>query len=89
MGRYSRSISFPIFVFFPIAQIPIDPMINNSHIEKSTLCAKHPYECQAHLKYEKFKWEIHYIIQIFHATYRKFLVAIDHPSQAPTNATRL
>ena len=41
----------------------------------------------------KFKWEIHYIIQIFHATYRKFLVAIDHldyhPSQTQTNATRV
>ena len=37
--------------------------------------------------------EIHYIIQIFQATYRKFLVAIDHldyhPSQAPINATRI
>ena len=45
------------------------------------------------MKFEIFKWEIHYILQIFHATYRKFLVAIDHldyhPSQATTNATRL
>ena len=44
------------------------------------------------MKFEKFKWEIHYILQIFQATYRKFLVAIDHldyhPSQAPTNTTR-
>ena len=84
------------YLFLPIAQVPIDPTINNSHIErflKSTLCAKRPYKCQAKLKFEKFKWEIHYIMQIFHATYRKFLVAIDHldyhPSQAPTNATRI
>ena len=84
------------YLFLPIAQVPIDLTINNSHIErflKSPLCAKHPYECQARLKFEKFKWEIHYILQIFHATYRKFLVAIDHldyhPSQAPTNATRI
>ena len=84
------------YLFVPIAQVPIDPTVNNSHIErflKSPLCAKHPYECQAQLKFEKFKWEIHYIIQIFHATYRKFLVAIDHleyhPSQVSTNATRL
>ena len=83
-------------MFLPIAQVPIDPTVNNSYIErflKSTLCAKCPYECQAKLKFKKFKWEIHYIIQIFHATYRKFLVAIDHldyhPSQAPTNATRI
>ena len=83
-------------MFLPIAQVPIDPTINNSHVKKflkSNLCAKHPYKCQACLKFEKFKWEIHYILQIFHATYRKFLVAIDHldyhPSQTPTNATRL
>ena len=65
-------------MFLPIAQVPKDLTVNNSHIErflKSTLCAKHPYDCQAKLKFEKFKWEIHYIIQIFHATYRKFLVA--------------
>ena len=81
--------------FIPIAQIPIDPTINDSHIAtflKSHLCAQCPYKCQAKLKFEKFKWEIHYIIQIFHAMYRKFLVAIDHldfhPSQVLNNATR-
>ena len=84
------------YLYLPIAQVPIDLTINNSHIErflKSPLCANHPYDCQAKMKFEKFKWEIHYILQIFHATYRKFLVAIDHldyhPSQAPTNATRI
>ena len=44
------------------------------------------------LKFEKFKWEIHYIMKIFHATYRKFLTAIDHidyhPSQIQNNITR-
>ena len=44
------------------------------------------------MKFEKFKWEIHYIIKIFHATYREFLIAIDHldhhPSQILNNATR-
>ena len=44
------------------------------------------------LKSEKFKWEIQYIIQVFHAIYRKFLVAIDHldyhPSQTLTNMSR-
>ena len=84
------------YLFIPIQHIPIDPTINNSHIatfKNSHLCVQCPYECQAKLKFEKFKWEIHYIIQIFHAIYRKFLVAIDHldyhPSQTPTNATRL
>ena len=43
-------------------------------------------------KFEKFKWEIHYIIKIFHATYKKFLTAIDHidyhPSQIQGNIKR-
>ena len=57
------------------------------------MCVQHPYECQAKLKFNKFKWEIQYIIQVFHAVYRKFLVAIDHldyhPSQTLTNMSRL
>ena len=59
----------------------------NSHA-----CVLHPYSCQAKNQFEKFKWEIHYIIKIFHATYKKFLTAIDHidyhPSQIQNNITR-
>ena len=59
----------------------------NSHA-----CAQYPYSCQAKMQFEKFKWEIHYIIKIFHATYKKFLTAIDHidyhPSQIQNNITR-
>ena len=44
------------------------------------------------MKYEKFKWEIRYILDIFNATYKKFLVTIDHidfhPSQKLINMTR-
>ena len=44
------------------------------------------------MKFEKFKWEIHYIIKVFCPTYRKFLAAIDHidyhPSQMQSNMTR-
>ena len=44
------------------------------------------------MKFEKFKWEIHFIRKIFHATYKKFLTAIDHidyhPSQVQSNTTR-
>ena len=75
--------------------MPIDLTINDSHIDnflKSHMCAHHPYECQAKLKFKKFKWEIHYIMKVFHATYRKFLTAIDHidyhPSQTQNNVTR-
>ena len=94
MDRYPGSYHFQ-YLFFAYCKVPIDPTINNSHIDtflKSRLCAQCPYECQARKKFEKFKWEIHDIIQIFHATYRKFLVAIDHldyhPSQVLTNAKR-
>ena len=83
------------YLFVPIAHMHIDPTTNDSHIErflKSCMCVQCPYECQAKLKFEKFKWEIHYIMKIFHATYRKFLTAIDHidyhPSQIQSNITR-
>ena len=79
-------------LYVPIAQMPIVPIINDSHIDnflKSHICTHHPYECQAKLKFKKFKWEIHYIIKVFHATYQKFLTAIDHieyhPSQIRNN----
>ena len=85
------------YLISPLIQhIHIDPSTNNSHIamfKESHLCIQHPYECQARLKFEKFKWEIQYIRCIFHAIYRKFLVAIDHldyhPSQTPTNTSRV
>ena len=83
------------YLFVPIAHMQIDPTVNDSHIErfmKSHMCVQCPYECQAKLKFEKFKWEIHYIMKIFHVTYRKFLTAIDHidyhPSQIQSNITR-
>ena len=57
------------------------------------MCVKWPYACQAKIKVEKFKWEIHYIMKIFHSIYRKFLTAIDHieyhPSQIQSNITRM
>ena len=83
------------YLFIPITHIKIDPTINNLHIEnflQSLAGNQHPYSCQAKMKFEKFKWEIHYIIKVFHGTYQKFLTAIDHidyhPSQMQNNATR-
>ena len=83
------------YLFVPIAHMQIDPTVNDSHIErflKSRMCIQCPYECQAKLRFEKFKWEIHYIMKIFHATYRKFLTTIDHidyhPSQLQSSITR-
>ena len=78
-----------------MAHIKIDPTSNNPHIKdflNSCACNQCPYACQAKVKFEKFKWEIHYIIKVFHATHKKFLTAIDHidyhPSQAQYNVTR-
>ena len=77
------------------AHVIIDLTINNSHIEKflkSHACNQCPYACQAKMKFEKFKWEIHYIIKVFCAVYRKFLTTIDHidyhPTQMQSNVTR-
>ena len=75
------------YLFMPIDHITIDPTINNSHIEKflkSCTCNQCPCACQAKMKFEKFKWEIHYIMKIFHATYKKFLTAIDHIDYHPS-----
>ena len=50
--------------------------MNDSHIEKfleSCACNQCPFSCQANMKFERFKWEIHYIIKIFRAIYKKFL----------------
>ena len=44
------------------------------------------------MKFEQFRWEIQYIMKVFHVTYKKFLTAIDHidyhPSQIQNNTTR-
>ena len=44
------------------------------------------------MKFEKFKWEIYYIIKVFHVTYKKVLTTIDHidyhPTQMQSNVTR-
>ena len=79
----------------PVAHININPTVKDSHIEKfinSRMCVQHPYACQAKMKFEKIKWEIHYIMKIFHLIYKKFLTAIDHieyhPSQIQSNITR-
>ena len=44
------------------------------------------------MKFEQFRWEIHYIKKIFHSIYKKFLTAIDHidyhPSQIQNNISR-
>ena len=59
---------------------------------KSPTCYQHPYACQAKMKFERFKWERHYMMKVFRVTHRKFLTAIDHidyhPSKIQNNTTR-
>ena len=43
------------YLYLPIAQMPIDSTINDTHIKtflKSCICAHRPYECQAKLKFK-------------------------------------
>ena len=82
-------------LFLPFAHVLIDPTLNDSHIEKfltSSACHHCPYACQVKMKFEQFRWEIHYVMKVFHITYKKFLTAIDHidyhPSQIQNNKTR-
>ena len=82
-------------LFIPFACVLIDPTTNDSHIEnflKSPACHHCPYACQVKMKFEQFRWEIHYVIKVFHAMYKKFLTALDHidyhPSQVQNNVTR-
>ena len=82
-------------LFLSFGHVVIDPTINDSHIEhflKSPTCNQCPYACQAKMKFECFKWEIHYMMEVFHVTYKKFLTAIDHidyhPSRIQNNTTR-
>ena len=73
----------------------IDPYANDSHIKKflnSPTCHHHPYACQSKMKFEQFQTEIQYLVKVFHAIYKKFLIAIGHidynPSQTQSNVTR-
>ena len=51
-----------------------------------------PLWMSSKMKFEHFKWEIHYVRKVFHVTYKKFLTMIDHidyhPSQIQNNRTR-
>ena len=72
----------------------ITPLPNKSYIHKyfdTELCRFNPFSCTSKLKIEQYKLEIQYIDKVFHATYRKFLTAINHINYYPSqvqNTTR-
>ena len=65
----------------PFDNVQITPLSNETAIWKflnSPACKVHPYACQSKMKLEQYQLEIQYILQVFHAIYKKFLIAIDH-----------
>ena len=72
----------------------VTPLSNKSFIHRyfnTELYRFNPFSCTSKLKIEQYKLEIQYIDKVFHATYRKFLTAIDHIDYDPSqeqNTTR-
>ena len=55
-------------LFLPFSHALIDPTLNDSHIENfltSPICHHRPYACQVKMKFERFRWEIHYVMKVF------------------------
>ena len=76
------------------ASVQMSPLSNETLIHEyfsSVPCRFNPYACTSKLKIDQYKLEIQYVDKVFHASYRKFLTAIDHidyhPSQTQ-NTTR-
>ena len=82
-------------LIYPIKTFQISPLSNESTIQKFfnlVTCQTNPYGCKFKLKFKKYKLEIQYISKVFHAIYRKFLTAIDHIDNHPSqiqNTTRV
>ena len=67
--------------------VQITPLSNETLIHKyfSTVpCKFNPFTCTSKLKIQQYKLEIQYVDIVFHATYRKFLTAIDHIDYHPS-----
>ena len=69
--------------------IDIQEMIQASpdtyhNVFSSPSCNGHLYVCRLLLQYEKYKSEVIYLEEVYHATNQKFLAAIDHPEYHPT-----
>ena len=59
----------------------VTSLLNKSSIHKyfdTELCRVNPFSCTSKLKIEQYTLETQYIDKVFHATYIKFLTAIDH-----------
>ena len=81
-------------IVFENIPVQITPLSNETFIHKyfnTELCRFNPFSCTSKHKIEQYKLKIQYVDKVFHATYRKYLTAIDHidyhPSQVQ-NTTR-
>ena len=93
----TKHLNNPLYIqklVFENIPMHVTPLLNESLIHKyfnTELCRFNPFSCTSKLKIEQYNLEIQYIDKVFHATYRKFLTAIDHicyhPSQVQ-NTTR-
>ena len=76
------------------ASVQISPLSNETLIHEyfsSVLCRFNTYTCPSELKIDQYKLEIQYVDKVFHATYRKVLIAIEHTDYHPSqiqNTTR-
>ena len=94
---FKKDLNNPQYIqklVFENVTVQITPLSNETLIHKyfnTELCRFNPFSCTSKLKIEQYKLEIQYIDKVFHATYRKFLTAIDHIDYHPSqvhNTTR-
>ena len=97
LENFKKDLNNPQYMqklVFENIQMYVTPLSNKFIIHRyfnTELCRFNPFSCTSKLKIEQYKLEIQYIDKVFHATYRKFLTAIDHIDYHPLqvqNTTR-
>ena len=98
LKNHIRHINNPAYfqkIVSPFNSVQVTPLSNDTIIWKflnSPACRVNPYACQSKMKLEQYWREIQYVIKVFHAIYKKFLIAIDHINYHPSqmqNATQV
>ena len=81
---FIRHINNPTYfqkIVSPFNSFHLHPLLNETVIWKflnSPACKVNPYACQSKMNLEQYQLDIQYVINVFHAIYKKFLTAIDH-----------
>ena len=76
----------------PFKTFQVTPLSNKSTIMKyfnSHACQANTYGYKSKLKFEQYRLEIQYIIKVFCAVYKKFLMAIDHIGYHPLQMQKM